>query len=113
MSDYGNRIKQLRESLGLSQEELASVAGISQRQISYYENGKNKPTAEIINRLSNALNTTSDYLLGMTDNLNREIHDESDLSGEELRIIEIIRHVKPEKRREILKVFEVLAGADV
>lgn len=111
MINYGKRIKELRESFGLSQDELASRIGTSQRQISFYENGKNEPTAHVLDALANALNTTSDYLLGRSDNVSRPINDESDLSTEEIKMIEMIRTVNPERRRQMLKVVEVLSEA--
>ncbi len=111
MVNYGKRIKELREGLGLSQDELASRIGTSQRQVSFYENGKNEPTAHVLDALASVLNTTSDYLLGRSDDVLRPLNDEGDLSSEEIKMIETIRSVNPERRRQILKVFEVLTEA--
>lgn len=59
----GKRIEQLRKEHGLNMTELSKKVGISHVQISYYEKEVQKPSAEILARLSNALSTSSQYLL--------------------------------------------------
>lgn len=38
--EVGHRLRNRRESLGLSQEEVAWASGVAQGSISYYEQGK-------------------------------------------------------------------------
>lgn len=40
--EVGHRLRIRRESLGLSQEEVAWAAGVAQGSISYYEQGKSE-----------------------------------------------------------------------
>lgn len=63
----GQRIKELREELGLSQMALSNATGISQSAIARWELGKSEPTASAIITLSKFFNETADYLLGLTD----------------------------------------------
>lgn len=63
----GQRIKELREELGLSQMALSNATGISQSAIAIWELGKSEPTASAIITLSKFFNETADYLLGLTD----------------------------------------------
>ena len=63
----GQRIKELREELGLSQMALSNATGISQSAIAILELGKSEPTASAIITLSKFFNETADYLLGLTD----------------------------------------------
>jgi transcriptional regulator with XRE-family HTH domain len=51
----GLRIKSLRRSEGLSQEELAERMGISSKYLSSIERGKENPTLDTLIRLANAL----------------------------------------------------------
>ena len=67
MASIGDRIVNLRKELNLSQKELAEKVGITEASLSRYENDLREPKAEIITRLSNALNCSTDYLLGKTD----------------------------------------------
>lgn len=51
----GLRIKELRKSKGLSQEELAEKAETSQNYLSRIECGKENPTLDMLIKLSHAL----------------------------------------------------------
>ena len=62
-----NRILELRKEQKLSQTDLAKFVGCSQRNISYYENNDRKIPPEVIAKLCQAFNVTSDYLLGFSD----------------------------------------------
>src|SRR5215831_3477651 len=65
---FGTRLKALRESAGFTQEELATIAGLSVHAISALERGeRRKPHVETVRALSAALDLTSaarDALLG-------------------------------------------------
>ena len=61
------RLLDRREAKNLSRRELAELIGTNDNQIWRYETGRNEPTAEMIYKLSKALDTTSDYLLGITE----------------------------------------------
>ena len=64
----GGRICQCRESLGLSQVELAREAGITQGLLSRIENGHTpNPGANVLKGLALALHCSTDYLIGLYD----------------------------------------------
>lgn len=64
LSKLGNHIKLLRESLGMSQEELAKKSGFSSRAaISAIEKGKNNISVERLPDLASALRTTPGELM--------------------------------------------------
>lgn len=75
----------------MSQEQLAHQVGTSQRQISKYENGKNEPTAHVLDSLADALDTTADYILGRTDIIERPMRDYSDLDMDERAVVKALR----------------------
>ena len=62
-----NRIKSLREKRGLIQELLAAELGITQQMLSKYENDVTVIKVDILKRLAEYFNVTTDYLLGMSD----------------------------------------------
>lgn len=64
---YAQRIRGLRDHYGFSQEQLAELTGVSQNQISRYERGANDPTGEVLIALAKALNTSVDFILGITN----------------------------------------------
>jgi transcriptional regulator with XRE-family HTH domain len=63
MIPLGQRIKQLRESLGMSQQSLAEKLGISRPSISLIENGERKVCAEELKKLAAVFNLSVDVLL--------------------------------------------------
>lgn len=103
------RIALRRKLLNLTQEELAVKIGTSQRQVSFYETGKNEPTANVLDALADALDTTTDWLLGRTQIVERPMRGQGDLTEEEAEIISIIRRKDSERRRIIFNVIRDLA----
>ena len=62
---FKDRLKEKRLEAGFTQVELAGKAGVTTRTIQNYELGNRKPAnMEVIQRIADALNTTTEYLLG-------------------------------------------------
>lgn len=68
MSIVGDRIRELREKLGLRQSDLAEKVGISGMAISTYESDKRMPSRITAEKLADVFQVSIDYLLGRTDN---------------------------------------------
>lgn len=62
-----SRIKNLREKRGIIQEILAAELGITQQMLSKYEKDVTVIKVDILKRLAEYFNVTTDYLLGMSD----------------------------------------------
>ena len=60
-------IRSLREDRDLSHKEIAAILGMSQTGYSKYETGENDIPTQILIKLAEYYNTTTDYLLGRTD----------------------------------------------
>ena len=57
----GYKIKEVRENLGMSQVQLASISGISRTTIWELENGEKKvTTTRTLERLASAMNVSVD-----------------------------------------------------
>lgn len=71
----GTRIRDLRESLDLTQKELSTMIGLTPKMISFYENNQRTPPVDILVKLSKIFNVTVDYLIGnpTSDNSNKNI----------------------------------------
>lgn len=61
------RLRNLREDRDLSQTEMAKILGMSQTGYSKYETGENDIPTSILIKLAHFHNTSTDYLLGITD----------------------------------------------
>ena len=62
-----NRLKELRKEKGFSQIKMQMLTGIDQSDYSKIETGKRYYTFEQCKRIAEALNTSMDYLAGLTD----------------------------------------------
>lgn len=59
----GERIKELRQQKKLTQSDLARLVGLTYIQIGRYETLKSTPSTDVLQRLAQALDTTTDYLM--------------------------------------------------
>lgn len=67
---FAERLRDARERLrGLTQAQLAEKTGLPPTSISHFENpeGTRKPSFDNLRRLANALDVTTDYLLGRSN----------------------------------------------
>ena len=62
-----NRIKELRQSKGLTQAELAQKVGVSNQAIHYYENDKREPKMETWQKLADYFGVSVPYIQGGLD----------------------------------------------
>ncbi|MDE7208522.1 MAG: helix-turn-helix domain-containing protein [Clostridia bacterium] len=67
ISIFNKRLKKLRISKNLSQDQLAKRTGLTQTSINHWENGKCQPNANAIVALARYFDVTTDYLLGESD----------------------------------------------
>lgn len=66
---FGEKIRNLREDIGLNQSELGKKVGMTQRKISYIENNRFEPSIDDIRQLCLFFEVSSDYLLGLPKKL--------------------------------------------
>lgn len=67
MDTLGKRILKLLNEKNLTQKELAKIAGTTEVTIGRYVNDKREPSATMLASIANALNVSTDYLLGQPD----------------------------------------------
>jgi transcriptional regulator with XRE-family HTH domain len=65
------RIKDLRENNDITQKEIADYLHIKQNTYSQYENGKRQLPIDMLIALARFYNTSTDYILGLTDEKRR------------------------------------------
>ena len=64
---YLKRLKDLREDNDKKQYEIAEILNITRQQYSLYETGKRDIPADYIRKLAKYYQTSSDYILEITD----------------------------------------------
>lgn len=96
--EIGSRIRKYREARKLSQKELAELIGVSNGRVSNWEQGLNRPDADMLADICRALNVSPSELLN--------VHlSEDELTVQERQVIRAYR-AKP----ELQKAVDILLG---
>lgn len=103
--NLGQRIREERQKLNLTQEKLSETINVTTTYIGQIERGERRPTLDTLIKISNALGVSIDYLLlesitPASDNLmNLWIQLTHDLSDDEKEmIIDLIKVIKSHKK---------------
>ena len=64
MRTLGDRIREYRTAVGMTQADFAARLGITGASVSAYENGTRLPSYEVLIRIADTLGVTTDELLG-------------------------------------------------
>lgn len=62
---FGERLLSLLQKQGMTQKQLADRLNTTEATLSRYVNGDREPKADMLANIATALNTTSDYMLGI------------------------------------------------
>lgn len=107
-----NRIKELRQSLNLTQKELAKKVGFNQTVIGKYERNELEPNLETLKKLSVIFECTIDYIIGHSDDFgNVTVQKESPslLTPEEQNLLNDFRSLPREERSQASEYVHYLA----
>ncbi|MCQ2088008.1 MAG: helix-turn-helix domain-containing protein [Bacilli bacterium] len=74
------RIKNLRKSLGMTQQEFANKLGIKRNTIGQYEIGRNEPTTPIMNLICKEFNVNKEWLEQGTGDMFQELTRDEEIS---------------------------------
>lgn len=100
----GKRLVLLRDDLGLDQGVVAQRTGIRQSYLSQIEHDRANPSAEIMARLAKELDTTTDFLLLLTDDPAKPQDNKPTLLSEEAeQIARMVDDMPPEGREGALR----------
>lgn len=69
---YYPRLRDLREDMDLTQDELVKRLGMHKTTYTNYEQGKREPPFELIIKLAKFYNVSTDYIAGLTDVPNKK-----------------------------------------
>ena len=88
MSNFGERLKAIRQEKGFTQEEFATKCGTSAGLIRHIEKSRRKPGYDMLAVFCNELNVSADYL--MQDDLKLTPSDDRE------EVLEIINQLSPD-----------------
>ena len=98
----GTRLRELRNKRGLTGRATAAYLGISAAHVSDMEGGKAFPSLDMLIRLARFFNTSTDYLLGTTDNPAPAVQYEPPPLGFDLWAV--LRELSSEQGDELLRI---------
>ena len=109
----GERLKQLRIKKGLKQQELADMFGLSSGTISFYESEQRKPDIDFIVAVAKYFDVSTDYLLGLTNAIDKENIDISKVTGLNDFSLTILEQSLKETNNAAAEVIDtVICGGD-
>ncbi|MDE6879770.1 MAG: helix-turn-helix domain-containing protein [Oscillospiraceae bacterium] len=97
------RLKRLRQSMHLSQEQLARLLGVDRSTISSYESDVRQPPLDTLSRIADVFGVSTDYLLGRTNELSFDVFD---LTREDTALLYKLASELTEKNRKIRQLQE-------
>ena len=97
--EIGSRIRRYRKENGLTQEQLAEI-NVTKNRVSNWEQGINRPDADILADICRALNVSPSNLLGV-------YLSSDDLNERERRVIQAYRD-----KADMQKAVDILLGID-
>lgn len=106
LHDVGDFIREQRERANLSLRRLADRAGISNPYLSQIERGIRKPSAEILKRLSRALEISAESLYSRAG-----LIDAGPAAPTVVEAIEADRRLTPRQKQVLLDLYRALAEA--
>lgn len=98
--EIGSRIRRYRKENGLTQEQLADKINVTKNRVSNWEQGINRPDADILADICRALNESPSNLLGV-------YLSSDDLNERERRVIQAYRD-----KADMQKAVDILLGID-
>jgi len=100
---FGTRLADAREARGLSQAELAKLAGLQPAAIGHFERDRRKPSFANVRALAKALNISSDYLLGRSSSMEgatTAFRGEENLTHNDREHIQMMINLMNERREQ-------------
>ena len=85
--NFGEKLKSLRTSQKLTQQQLADRIGVAKSVVSYYESGDRYPSYDVLVKIARIFHTTTDYLLDVSKD---SVIDVSGLSDEDIAVIRAV-----------------------
>jgi transcriptional regulator with XRE-family HTH domain len=107
LEGFGPRLAELRMSRGLTQAELGTKVGASQRVIAYYESHEAQPPGAMLVDLAKALKVSADELLGL-----KAVKEKT--SPKQARLLKRLQQVEklpPADQRAVLKFVDALVAS--
>lgn len=85
--NFGEKLRNLRTSQKLTQQQLADRIGVAKSVVSYYESGDRYPSYDVLVKIARIFHTTTDYLLDVSKD---KVVDVTGLSDEDISVVRTV-----------------------
>lgn len=106
----GENIKRLRESRGMTQEEMGAIADVSAMAVSQWENGRAVPRMGAVERIARYFGVTKSELIE-DSGVDYATMRLDDLSTDERELLDIYRSLDTRARHDLLRIAASLSAA--
>ena len=100
MQEVAQRLKSLRESVGVSQAKWAALMGATQASVNRYENGQSSPPLKILRWYADFFDVSLDYIFARTE------QPEGKLYEHKPKVVEAITQDNKELRQFVDMCFD-------
>lgn len=103
--EFSKRLIRLRERKGFTQQQLADAIGITRQSLSLYEKAERTINIELLAKIADFFNVSTDYLMGRTDvaSMNEDIQTACKVTGLSEEAIKAIKNIHDNDPYRILK----------
>lgn len=105
-SIYGERIKEIRKRLGISQLDMANQLNLTIQTISRYECDKMIPSADTLTLIVNVFNVRAEWLLTGSGDMFHSKNNETTTDEVLDKINSLITGMSDDQKKDILKIIE-------
>ena len=100
----GEKLKDLLVKRGISQKELAQRAGVTEAAVSHYISGDRAPRGAILLNIANALGTTTDFLLSISEKEDDSISSENEIENSFRLLARNANKISLEQKEKFIKL---------
>ncbi|MGX5571759.1 helix-turn-helix domain-containing protein [Bacillus toyonensis] len=104
----GSRIKGVRNSLKMKQNELAEAVGVNYTMISLYESNKREPSRETVEKIARVTNVSTDYIMGLSNHKTFDKETSQKITDDVEDIMKRINQLSADKREKIINMINDL-----
>ena len=109
MKSFGDRLREARNALGMTQEQLGFALGVTKASVSAWENGRETPSFRVLPDMRNALQRSLDELIcGIDVATSPAVPDDTDKvrSAHERAVLVRFRALPAKKREAFLEMLK-------
>lgn len=113
---FGQRLAELRKDENMSREDLANELSMSINTLRNYENGSREPGHKFVMLMANRFDTTTDYLLGLSNIRYKKAPESADtdlgaLTSAEKHLIKNLRNLNNDGQEKLLDYSDDLVAS--